>query len=166
LDLNYIFRRRSIRKFTDEPISDEHLDLILKAAMAAPSAHNLRPWHFLIIRDRAKLNKIADIHPYAKMLYQAPVCIAICGDIKISSKRWDQDCAAAAENILLSLPELGLGGVWIGYHPNSGLTTLSTELFALPENIRLFNMIAIGHPAEEKPSRTQFDANRIHFEKF
>lgn len=167
MSLNYIFRRRSIRKFTGETVSDEHLELILKAGMAAPSAHNLRPWHFIVIRDRAKLNKIADIHPFAKMLYRAPVCIAVCGDVKISSKRWDQDCAAATENILLSLPELGLGGVWIGYHPEaSGLTALSDELLGLPENIRLFCMIAVGHPAEEKPSRTQFDTGRVHFDRF
>ncbi|PIS31146.1 MAG: nitroreductase family protein [Candidatus Marinimicrobia bacterium CG08_land_8_20_14_0_20_45_22] len=167
MNLDYIFRRRSIREFTNEPVSDEHLELILKSGMAAPSAHDLKPWHFIIIRDRTKLNKIADLHPYAKMLYQAPVCIAVCGDVEISSKRWDQDCAAATENILLSLPELNLGGVWIGYHPEaSGLTALFDELFGLPQNIRLFSLIAVGRPAEEKPSRTQFDANRVHFEKF
>lgn len=166
IELDFIFRRRSIRKFTPEPIPDETIELLLKAGMAAPSAHNFKPWHFIVIRKRKALDRIADIHPYGKMLYQAPLAIAVCGDITISPERWDQDCAAATENILLALPELGLGGVWIGYHPGIGSEDFLSNMLSLPTNIRLFCLIAIGHPAEGKMPRTQYDESRIHYEKF
>ena len=63
MSLNYIFRRRSIRKYTDKPVSNEKIKSILEAAMAAPSAHNYKPWHFIVIKNRSKLDHIADIHP-------------------------------------------------------------------------------------------------------
>ncbi|MBL7067918.1 MAG: nitroreductase family protein [Candidatus Marinimicrobia bacterium] len=104
MNLDYIFRRRSIRKYTDKPATDRQIKYILEAAMAAPSAHNFKPWRFIVIRDRETLDRIARVHPHARMLFQAPLGIVICGDISISPERWDQDCAAVTENILLALP--------------------------------------------------------------
>jgi len=166
MDLDYIFRRRSIRKFNNEPVSDLQIKYILEAAMAAPSAHNSKPWHFVVIRERKTLDEIASQHPYAKMLFQAPLAIAGCGDTAISAKRWDQDCAAATENIRLALPELGLGGVWIGYHPRSNDEDFLKDILLVPENIKVFSMVAIGHPDEEKISRSQYVDVKIHYEQW
>lgn len=162
--LDFIWRRRSIRKYTEQAVSDEHIATILKAAMAAPSAHNRKPWHFIVIRERLTLNQIAEKHPYAKMLFTAPLAIAVCGDTQLSSKRWDQDCAAATQNILLALPALGLGGVWIGYHPVDPQQDFLSDLLNLPATIKVFSLVAIGHPAEFKEPRTQFDPQAVHFE--
>ena len=166
MDLDYIFRRRSIRKFTDELVSDIQIKFILEAAMAAPSAHNSKPWHFIVIWERKTLDRIAEIHPYGKMLFQAPLAVAVCGDTTISPKRWDQDCAAATENILLALPELGLGGVWLGYHPRSNDEDFLKNILSVPQNIRVFSMVAIGHPDEEKISRSQYEDVKIHYEQW
>lgn len=164
--LDFIWRRRSIRKYTPQPVSEEQILAILQAAMAAPSAHNRKPWHFIVIRERQTLNYIAEQHPYAKMLSEAPLAIAVCGDTALSPKRWDQDCAAATENILLALPALGLGGVWIGYHPIDPQQDFLRPLFNLPPHVQVFCLISIGQPAEVKEPRTQFDPAVVHREKW
>jgi len=164
MNLDYIFRRRSIRKYTDKPVTDRQIKYILEAAMAAPSAHNFKPWRFIVIRDRETLDRIAQVHPHARMLVQAPLGIVICGDISISPKRWDQDCAAATENILLALPELGLGGVWIGYHPLKDEEDILKNVVPVPDNIRIFSLVAIGHAAEKKISRSQYEDKNVHYE--
>jgi len=166
MDLEYIFRRRSIRKYIDESVTDRQIKYILEAAMAAPSAHNYKPWQFIVIRDRRKLDQIAEMHPHAKMLFQAPMAIVVCGDMILSPKRWDQDCAVATENILLALPELGLGGVWIGYHPRREDEDILKDIVPVPENIRIFSLVAVGCPAEEKKSRSQYDSNNVHYERW
>jgi len=164
VDLNYIFRRRSICRYTDETVTDQQIKYILEAAMAAPSSDNLKPWHFIVIQDRDKLNQIAEKHPHAKMLVQAPLTIVICGDVVISPEYWYQDCAAATENILLALPELGLGGVWIRYHPRSGADDVLKDVIPLPDNIHIFGLVAVSHPDEEKISRSQYEDAKIHSE--
>ena len=112
--INAILARRSIRKYTAEPVSDGKITKLLEAAMAAPSASNRRPWHFVIVTDREKLDELAEGHPYGKMLFEASLCIAMCGDPDISSRFWVQDCSAATENLLLASVGLGLGVVWLG----------------------------------------------------
>lgn len=164
MDLDYIFRRRSIRKYTSEPVTNQQIKYILEAAMAAPSSNNITPWHFIVILGREKLNQVAERHPHAKMLFQAPLAIVVCGDVVLSPKYWYQDCAAATENILLALPELGLGGVWIGYHPRSGADDVLKDVIPLPDNIRIFSLVAIGYPDEEKISRSQYEDAKIHYE--
>ncbi len=166
MSLNYIFRRRSIRKYTDQPVSDEQIKSILEAAMAAPSAHNYKPWHFIVIKNRSRLDHIADIHPYGKMLYQASLAIAVCGNKKVSPDHWIQDCSASTENILLALPELGLGGVWLGCYPMDSRNNALKEFLPLPDEIELLSIIAISYPAEDKKPRTQFNAKCIHYEKW
>lgn len=117
--LEAIYTRRSIRQFTDQPVEAEKIESLLRAAMQAPSAHNKQPWHFLIINDRSLLNQIADFHPYAKMLYKAPLALAVCGDLgKESNDRYlALNCAAATQNILLAAHGLNLGAVWIAVYP-------------------------------------------------
>src|SRR5512133_1546876 len=117
--LEAILSRRSIRKYTTEPVTDEEIDLILQAAMAAPTSGNARPWHFIVIHNHETMVEIARIHPYAGMLPQAQVSVRVCADEKLENHpgRWPQDCAAATENILLAAHGLGIGAVWIGLFP-------------------------------------------------
>jgi len=160
--LDTIFARRSIRQYTSEPVSEEDIKKLLEAGMAAPSASNRKPWHFVVVTDRAKLNALAEKHPYGKMLAQAALAIAVCGDPKISVKYWIQDCSAATENILLAATSLGLGSVWLGVAPNSDRTEAVAEVLGIPEDMGILNVISIGHPAEEKEPRTQYDEGRVH----
>lgn len=162
--MDAVFKRRSIRKYTDQPVKSEVVDHLLKAAMAAPSANNQQPWEFIVIDDRKLLDRIPDIHPYAKMVLQAPVAILVCGDLnrEKSKGHWAQDCAAATENILIEVAALGLGAVWCGIHPRKERQEEFRKLFGIPENIVPFAIIPIGHPAEHKEPANRFDPARIH----
>lgn len=159
-----IFARRSIRKYTAKPVSKNDIKTMLEVAMAAPSASNRKPWHFIVVTDRQKLDNLARAHPYGKMLFDAPLCIVVCGDKNISARYWVQDCAASAENLLLAVTALGLGAVWLGVHPREERVRPIRKVLNIPENIVPLNLIAIGHPAEEKEPRTQYDEMRVHHE--
>ena len=159
-----IFARRSMRKYTAEPVSKNDVKTMLEAAMAGPSASNRKPWHFVVVTDRQKLDNLARVHPYGKMLFDAPLCIAVCGDKTISPRYWVQDCSASSENVLLAATALGLGAVWLGVHPREERVRPIRKVLNIPENIVPLNLIPIGHPAEEKEPRTQYDEMRVHHE--
>ncbi len=169
---NMIFKRTSVRKYTDEKISPEEIELLMKAAMAAPSGCNAQPWEFIVIQDRKNLLKITEIHPYSHMLKEAPLAIVVCAD----STRvpcavpdmllWPQDCSAATENIMLQAAEMDLGTVWMGVYPKEEMMSKLQELFELPENIKPFSIIAVGHPAGEVRPKDKFNPARIHHEKW
>ena len=163
-----ILERRSIRKYTGEPVSDEDLRDLLKAAMAAPSAGNGQPWEFIIVNDRQLLTEITKVHPYSAMLLQAPLAIIVCG--KLDNERykgyWAQDCSAATENILIAAQSKGLGTVWLGVYPVEERVNGIRKIFKIPENMIPLNVIAVGHPAEKKKPSDRYDENRIHFNKW
>ena len=160
--LEVLFTRRSIRKYSNEPVTEEDLKTILEAGMNAPSASNRQPWHFVVVDDRAKLNAIMEVHPYSRMLAEAPMAIVVCGDTKISANFWPQDCAAATENILLAARALDLGTVWMGVYPDEDRVKAVHGLFGLPQHIQPLAIIALGHPAEEKGRVDRYKAERVH----
>jgi nitroreductase len=162
--LEFIFRRRSIRKYKAEPVSEKDIRTLLEAGMAAPTASNLQPWHFVVVTDRAKLKALSEAHPFGKMLAEAGLAIAVCGDPNVSERYWDQDGAAATENILLAAEGLGLGGVWLGCHPRAERKDAIRRVLGIPDSIEVLSLLSIGHPGEEKPARTQYDASRVHRE--
>ncbi len=159
-----ILSRRSIRKYRETPVGEETIKQFLEAAMAAPSSKNEQPWVFVIIDDRALLNKIPKFHPYAEMLKTAPVAILVCADRRrfLSEDVWIQDCAAATQNILLAAHGSGLGTVWLGVYPRPERVEGMTQLLSLPEPIIPFSLVAVGYPAEQKPPANRFDPSRIH----
>jgi len=157
-----ILKRRSIRSYTSEPITDEEVKTLLEAGMAAPSASNKKPWHFIVVTDREKLDKISNYGTHWQMLLEAPLGIVVCGDRSISEMYWVQDCAAATENILLAVTMMGLGAVWLGCHPRQERVTPTKEALGIPDGIEPLAVIAIGHPAEEKEPRTQYDEANVH----
>ena len=164
--LQWIFARRSIRKFHSNPVEDEKIELLLKAAMAAPSANNAQPRQFIVVTDRQMLDRLAGVHPYGKMCYEAPLAIVICGDPARSPHYWSQDCSAATQNILLAGTALGLGTVWLGVHPRPERVNPLKELFGIPPQQEVLAVVAIGYPAEKKPPRTQFDPGRVHRDRW
>jgi len=166
MSLDFIFRRRSIRQYADRPVEDYKVTQILEAAMAAPSAHNARPWHFVMVTESAQLTALAEIHPYGKMLTQAALAIAVCADPRKSPDHWPQDCSAATQNILLALPALGLGGVWLACYPNHAYAPKIKAELNIPDNIALLSMVSIGYPSETKPARTQYQAERVHWDRW
>ena len=162
-----IFNRRSVRKYTEESVSDEDLKSLLQAAMRAPSAGNEQPWEFIIFKDQETKEKIMKFHPYAAFLNQAPCCILICGDLnrrKHINNFWVQDCSAAADHMLLEAEHLGLGAVWIGVYPAEERVEACAKLFHTPDHVLPFCIVALGHPAEKPGPIDTFRPERIHYE--
>ena len=159
-----IHGRRSIRSYTGEPVPDDVIEELLKAAMAAPSAGNEQPWHFVVIDDRRILDAIPEYHEYSSMLKEAPAAIAICGDLRLEKYKgyWVQDCSAATQNLLLAAHGSGLGAVWLGIHPIENRVTKTQELLQLPKEVIPLAIVALGYPAEKKEPADRFDASRIH----
>ncbi|MGQ9567871.1 MAG: nitroreductase family protein [Anaerolineae bacterium] len=164
--MDTIFARRSIRKYTREPVTEEQVRNLLEAAMAAPSANNSQPWHFVVVQDREQLRRLAEAHPYGRMQAEAALSIAVCADPALSPRYWVQDCSAATENLLLAATSLGLGGVWLGVYPNQDRVAQVKEVLGIPEGIEVLCLVAIGHPAEKKPPRTQFNSQRVHRDRW
>lgn len=163
--LNFITSRRSIRNFTSEPVSEEDLMIILKSAMAAPSARNVQPWSFVVVQERKTLDRLAEVHPYGKMLAEATLAIAVIGDSE-KSDYWAQDCSAVTQNILLSARGLGLGSVWLGVHPKPDRIKAVRDTLGIPENMQILSLVPIGHPTKNIPARTQYDEGKVHREKW
>jgi nitroreductase len=161
-----ILSRRSIRKYTDEPVSEEQITKLLEAGMAAPSASNKKPWHFVVVTERETLDKLSHYGSHWDMLRDAPLSIVVCGDPGISDRYWVQDCSAATENILLAVTMIGLGAVWLGCHPNPERVDPTKELLGIEDPVTPLAVLAIGHPAEEKEARTQYDDARVHRDRW
>ncbi|MBI5848297.1 MAG: nitroreductase family protein [Nitrospirae bacterium] len=163
--MEILYSRRSIRKYTTEAVSGQALHDILEAAMSAPSAGNQQPWHFIVINDRKLLDQIPSLHPHSLMCRESSMAILVCGDPSLEKHvgYWVQDCAAATENLLLAIHAVGLGGVWVGVYPREDRVTGFRKLFGIPEQVIPFALIPIGHPAEEKPPRSdRYNQSRIH----
>ena len=151
--LETIMTRTSIRQYTDQPVEKEKIEAMLRAGMAAPTAVNAQPWHFVVVSDKAKLGELAAANPRAGMLKSAPLAIVVCGDMTKAMEGkgrqfWIQDCSAATENILLAAHALGLGAVWTGLYPNEERSNAVRKLLKAPENIVPLCTIVIGHPQE------------------
>lgn len=166
--LEGLFSRRSIRRYTGEKLTEKQIQLLLKAAMQAPSAVNCQPWHFLVITSREKMIEVTEVHPYAQMLKEAACAILVLGDTKLEHAPgyWAVDCAAATENILLAAHGMGFGAVWIGIHPRVERRSIFKKLFHLPDHIQPFALISIGYPAEEKPVEERYKKERVHINKW
>lgn len=168
--LENIFNRKSVRNFTTQKVSDDDIDLIIRAGMAAPSAINLQPWEFIILEDKDTLQDMADIHEYSGMFRTATLGIIVLGNMNRSDKRfrqlWVQDCSAATENILLAAEALGYGAVWTAIYPVDERINALIKYFNLPENIVPFSLIAVGKSNGEDKVKNKYDKKKIHFEKW
>jgi nitroreductase len=166
--LDVICTRRSIRKYTDQEVTDDQILQLLKAAMYAPSARNEQPWHFIVVKDKQRLLALSDIHPYAKMLTEASLAILVCGDSSIIETEgyWVQDCTAATQNLLLAAHVLGLGAVWLGVYPREERIHAMKDFFKFPAHIHPLSLISIGYPAEKIEMPERFKKERIRFDKW
>jgi nitroreductase len=168
--LRPLFARRSIRKYTDQPVTEEVVRDLLEAAMAAPSAVAKDPWHFVVVRNPATLKAIAGGLTNGRHLAQAAVGIAVCGEI---SRAHDtdpaylvQDCSAATENLLLAASLLGLGACWCGIYPLADRIELLRRTLKIPAGIIPVALISIGWPAQRADARSRFRASAVHDERW
>jgi len=163
-----IIYRRSIRKYTDEKVTDSQVEILLKAGMYAPSAVNKQSWHFIVFRDKQVINEIIEIHRSAQMLESSSVAILVCWDETLQHDvgYGPVDCSAATQNILLAAHGTGLGAVWVGLYPRENRVTAVHRLFNLPAHVKPFSIISIGYPGEKKEFPDRFKKEKIHYEKW
>lgn len=165
-----IMTRKSVRQFTSQPVSKDTLEIILKAGMAAPSAMNKQPWAFVVLDERAALDSLNAVHPYAN-LKTATAAIIVCGDMEKTiegpaREYWVQDCSAVSENILLAAHGLGLGAVWCGVYPMEERIKDVSEVLSLPANIIPLNIITMGYPAVNPDVKDKWNPEVIHWQKW
>ena len=161
-----IFHRTSIRKYEKRQVEKENIELLLRAAMAAPSAGNQQPWEFYVVTDGDKLTALSECSPYAGMLKDAPLGIVVCCQKGCRLPNYAQiDCSAAVENLLLEADSLGLGAVWLGIAPLEDRMQTVKEIIGLPDGLEAFALIACGYPVKEQEQQDRYDEARVHYIK-
>ncbi len=161
--LEAIFTRRSIRKFSSKTIREADIKRLLQAGMAAPSAGNAQPWRFIVVRNQEDFNAIAARHPYAQMAKDCSACIVVCADLNAEKYPgyWQQDCAAAIQNILLAARAMDIGTVWTGVTPDAERAAAFKEYFALPDHAEVLGIVVCGYPEQPFTTRDTYDENKV-----
>lgn len=161
--LSTIRKRRSIRKYTEQEVTEEQIRQLLEAAMAAPSADNIQPWEFVVVRDPDLKRELARTHPWSDMAADAAVVFVVCGNER-ASHHWVEDASAATENLLLAATALGLGAVWVAIYPTTSREDHVRQALGIPETMRVLCLVPVGHPAESKPPRTKYSESKVHYD--
>lgn len=167
--MSNILQRKSVRSFTNQPIEKSKLDTLVRAAMAAPTGKDMRPWKFVVVNDKQAMKSLAAQLPYSKMLAEAQAAIVVCGDMSVVDKdgkpstNWTFDCSAATENLLLQAEAMGLGAVWTGAYPYDERVAAVKVALKLPDNIIPLNVIPIGYPKGNPQPKDKYNADNIHY---
>lgn len=166
--LNNIKTRTSVRQYQDKAVEQGKIEQLLRAGMAAPSAMDRRPWHFIVITSKGKLVELAKANPNAGFAKNAPLAIVVCGDMDKAIEGggrdfWIQDCSAATENILLAAHALGLGAVWTGTYPSKDRCSAVTKTLGLAANLIPLNTIVIGYPKADATPKDKWNADDVTY---
>lgn len=169
--LNTILKRTSIRSYENKTVEKEKIEKLLRAGMAAPTAMNKQPWHFVVITDKGQLQKLSEANPYAAMAAKAPLAIVVCGDMNKAAEGnarefWIQDCSAATENILLAATGMGLGAVWTGTYPSKERCADVAKVLGLPESLIPLNTIVIGYPDADVSPKDKWNTENISYNTY
>ena len=170
MSISCIAARRSVRDFTPETVSDEQLKQILKSAMYAPSANNTQPWEFVVVKQRAILDKLSKGCKHWSALSKTQLAVVIAANL-INPKPgvtdfFIQDCAACTQNILLAATDLKLGAVWLGCFPKEDRIEYVKDVLEMPDGIIPFSIVPIGYPHKPYPPHDFYDKDRVHWEVY
>ncbi len=166
-------RRRSIRQFTDEPLTKDEIKELMKAALMSPSSKSKRPWHFVVVDDKQDLESLSKCKPSgAQFLQEAPLGIVVAVDTD-KSEVWIEDGSVATTMLLLQAEAMGLGACWIQIRGRSFSDTVSSEdevrrITGLPENMRIVSIVAVGHKGQERKEQDEEKLlwSQVHIGKF
>jgi len=166
-----IMTRTSIRKYKQQPVEDGKIETMLRAAMAAPTAVNKQPWHFVVVSDKKVLNELAGQGGRGDMLRNAPLAIVVCGDLTkalngSAREFWVEDTSAATENLLLAAHALGLGAVWTGLYPDTNRSGQVAKVLGMPETMIPMCTVIIGYPDEQPTPKDKWKPENISYNKF
>ena len=168
--ISTILSRKSVRKYSDKKIPIDTVEILLRAAMSAPTAVNRQPWKFIVVTNEDKLKEMSDSLPYAKMISTAPLVVVVCGDATKflegeASEFWVQDCSAATENLLLAAHSMGLGAVWTGAYPGIERVKTLKTILELESNLIPLCAVPIGYPAEDPEVKDKWKEENIEYVK-
>lgn len=161
-----IFKRKSIRSFTDEKVSTDKIKNLIRAGMQAPSAFNSQPWEFIVVSDKKDLKAVSKMSRYARPAENAQKLIIVLGNTErdnVVMPMIQQDLSACTQNILLQAVAEGLGAVWLGFYPIEDRVNALRDYFNIPDHVIPFSVIAIGYPKEDKEPESRYDESKIHF---
>jgi nitroreductase len=157
-----IMTRTSIRKFKDTPVEKDKIDAILHAGMAAPSAVNSQPWHFVVVTDPHILSKIAQ--------YRSPLAIVVCGDmhkfVSMGKEWWIADTSLASENMLLAAHALGLGGIWTALYPLQEYMMNASVMLHLPDNLIPLNVLIFGYADQNPQPKNKWNPDNVSYNTY
>lgn len=154
--IELIRKRRSVREFTDEPLTDSEIELLKEMALRAPSSRNLRPWEFVFVTNRKILRQLSDCKPHgAEFLAGAALGVVVCAD-ESKCDVWIEDCSIASIMLQFAAQSLGLGSCWAQVRKRQRTNGISSEeyirnMLSLPDHFRVLCIIGIGRPAENPP---------------
>ncbi|MFP3985818.1 MAG: nitroreductase family protein [Candidatus Bathyarchaeia archaeon] len=167
-----IKNRRSIRAFRETKLSDEQVETLIDAARHAPSAGNIQPWEFIIVRDSRIKRELSAAALNQMFIAEAPVVIVVCANEERSSRGYGsrgvdlyclQDTAAATENMLLAAHAMGLGACWVGAFREETVR----KVLKTPSHVRPIAIIPVGYHAEKpRPRGRRSMSDIVHYENF
>ena len=177
-----ILSRKSVRSFTDQEITEEQMNVMLRAAMAAPSGRDIRPWSFVVLRDREQYAGIFGDKNFNMRIYmKSAAVVVICADTTVVMKArkdpdtsmsiqpngtWRDDMGACTENFLLAAESLGLGAVWTACYPYPDRYLPVKKALGLPEEVVPYCVVAVGWPDAQYEPKDKWDPERIHYGKW
>ncbi len=162
--LEAIRNRRSVRFYRDTPVSDADIDEILKAGFCAPTGHNERAWHVIVVRDQAVKNTIAGLHQWSKILARAPVVLVVCVDTT-NQELWVEDGSTFLENVMIQATEMGYGTCWVMTKEEK--TGILHDALNLPEHIAVVGATPVGTAARYPgPHDPKLPEGRVHRDRF
>ena len=166
--LEAIAKRASCRSYKPDPVPDEMIDELVKAALSAPSGNDARPWHIIVVKDAERRKALSEVHKWAFFCAESPVVLVICGDPKKSPHWWIEDCSAATENVLIQATALGLGTCWVGIRGSEergyDREQKVREICGIPDDIRVECLISVGWPAEQPKPKGPGPMDAVHYE--
>lgn len=169
--LSVIHNRTSIREYTTDKIDEQEIEILLRAAMAAPSSRNVQPWRFFVVEDQRLLKALSEQLPTAGMVGHAPLAIVVCADTTSGNPteeqrpNWIMDCSAATQNLLLAAHAQGLGAVWTGVFPYQERIRVVSQVLELPAHMVPLSLIPIGHPLKESKPKDKWDPQKVFWKK-
>ncbi|NOZ20062.1 MAG: nitroreductase [Planctomycetes bacterium] len=147
--------RRSVRSYRDDPIPDDVLERVLTAAQSAPSANNVQPWRYIVVRDEATRKKIAEVALNQAFIAEAPVVIVCCGRNYHDSYSWIADnmflvdCTISFDHLTLAARNEGLGTCWIGAFDHPQIK----EVLDVPVGYDVVVLTPLGYPKSDQAFR-------------
>lgn len=165
-----LYSRRSVRTFLENrPVEEAVMTELLKAAMAAPTAHNYQPWEFIAVTEEGKMSKIRELHKYSN--YNAPAAFIVCGNSARFSNGeeaefWVQDCSAAIQNIMLAAQDHDLGTVWLGIYPVKDYMAQLQKIFGIPEGVIPMGVVLVGYPEKVPRAKTKYNEEFVHWQTY